>query len=554
MSKPWLNHYTEKTRHEIPAPPYDSLAHLITETNKKFGQRPSFTCMGKTLSFMELENHIESFAKYLQHRLGIKKGDAIAIMLPNILQFPIALFAAHRVGAIVVNVNPLYTPRELEHQLKDSGAKAIIILENFANTLVQASHEVQMEHVIVTKFVDLFDFPKKQIVNLVLRHVKKVIPPYSLPGSVKFSDCLNQGIGLPTLKPVSLKPEDIAFLQYTGGTTGASKGAVLTHLNVMTNVAQSREVFSDAIGPDNEMIVTALPLYHIFSLVCNCLMYMTEGGLNILIPNPRDLQSFIKELGQWPFTAVSGVNTLFNNLLQQEEFHKLDFSHLRLSIGGGMAVQKPVADHWQKVTGNIINQAYGLTETSPAVTINPINLKEFNGTIGLPIPNTDVCIKDSEGNTLPFGEPGELCVKGPQVMKGYWNKEKETKEIFDREGWLHTGDIATLSEQGFVTIVDRKKDMIIVSGFNVYPNEIEEIVVSLEGVVEAAAIGVEDASTGEAVKLFVVASDKAINEDAIRKHCQRNLVNYKRPKHIQFVKELPKTPVGKILRRMLKTA
>ncbi|SMF27372.1 AMP-binding protein [Pseudobacteriovorax antillogorgiicola] len=553
MQRPWNSQYPADVPTEVAAPRFSNLPELIQATNRSHGQSPAFTCMGKTISFQELETMIDMFARYLQHELKIKKDDRVAIMMPNILQYPVALFAAHRVGAIVVNINPLYTARELEHQLKDSGATTIIILENFARTLEHVLKSIKLDSVIITKFGDLFDFPKKQLINFVLKHIKKVVPDYQIPKAESFTHALEIGCKQPGLSPVEIAIDDIAFLQYTGGTTGVSKGAMLTHSNILYNLAQASTVFGDLVGP-NDKIVTALPLYHIFSLVCNCFLYMTAGGLNILIPNPKDTKGFVKELSRWQFTAMSGVNTLFNNLLHDESFCALDFSHLRLSIGGGMAVQKPVADHWQKVTGNIINQAYGLTETSPAVTINPRNQTSFNGTIGLPIPSTDVCIKDDNGQILPHGEPGELCVKGPQVMKGYWNRDEETQQVFDEDHWFHTGDIAVMSEDGFFSIVDRKKDMILVSGFNVYPNEIEEVVVALKGVVEAAAIGIPDEQSGETVKLFVVRSNEQVTEAEIMQYCQSNLVNYKRPKQIEFVEELPKSAVGKILRRKLKTA
>lgn len=552
MDRPWLDRYHPKTRKEIPAPEYSSLTELVKETNKKYSDRPAFTCMGKTMLFSEMEGLIDQLARYLQHKLGIKKGDRVAIMMPNILQYPVALFACHRVGAIVVNVNPLYTARELEHQLNDSGASTIIILENFAHTLAEINNRVSIKNTIITKFGDLFDFPKQQILNFVLKYVKKVVPNYQINDAIAFKSALSEGAQCPGIQSVSISLDDLAFLQYTGGTTGLSKGAMLTHKNIIFNIFQANEVFTDVLGEKDEIIITALPLYHIFSLVCNCLFFMIRGGRNVLIPNPRDMPGFAKELCKWQFTAISGVNTLFNTLMQQEDFQNIDFSRLKISIAGGMAMQKPVADQWEKLTGNIICQAYGLTETSPAVTINPRDITEFDGSIGLPIPNTDVCIKDDQGNTLPYNEPGELCVKGPQVMKGYWQRDDETKKVFDSDGWFHTGDIATMADSGFVTIVDRKKDMLIVSGFNVYPNEIEEVVVGCDGILEAAVIGVPDSSSGEAVKLFVVTSHDNVTAEDIKKHCATHLVNYKRPKHIVFVNELPKSPVGKVLRRLLK--
>jgi long-chain acyl-CoA synthetase len=482
--------------------------------------------------------------------MGLKPGNRIALMMPNILQYPVALFGALRAGLVIVNTNPMYTARELRHQLVDSGARAIVVVENFASVLESIRDEVPLDHIITTGVGDLLDFPKSLMVNFVLRYVKKAIPAWKLPGSVKFKDVLDKGVKLP-LKPVNIAFEDVAFLQYTGGTTGVAKGAMLTHRNIVANLLQSRAWLAQ-MDDSQEVIITALPLYHIFALTANCLTFIYLGGSNILVTDPRNMPAFVKELARHRFTAFTGVNTLFNSLLHTEGFADLDFSTLKMSLGGGMAVQKAVAEHWKQVTGITLVEAYGLTETSPAACINPVTLEEYNGYIGLPISSTDAIIKDDEGQILPVGEAGELCIRGPQVMKGYWQRPNATAEVIDEDGWLHTGDIAIMTEDGYFKIVDRKKDMILVSGFNVYPNEIEDVLALHPKVLEVAAIGVPDEKSGEAVSLFVVKSDTSLTKEDVIAFCKENLTGYKRPRYVEFMEDLPKSNVGKILRRELR--
>ena len=484
--------------------------------------------------------------------MGLQPGDRIAMMMPNTLQYPVSLFGAMRAGLIVVNTNPMYTARELRHQLVDSGAKAIVVVENFASVLASIRDEVPLEYIITTGVGDLLNFPKSLLVNFMLRYVNKAIPAWSIPGSVSFNELLEKGKKLP-LKPVNIGFEDIAFLQYTGGTTGVAKGAMLTHRNIISNLLQSRAWLTQ-LDDSTEMIITALPLYHIFALTANCLTFLYLGGSNVLITNPRDMEGFVKELGRHPFTSITGVNTLFNGLLHTEGFADLDFSKLKMAIGGGMAVQKAVAEHWQRVTGVTLLEAYGLTETSPGACMNPVTLSEYNGCIGLPMSSTDVCIRDDDGNVVPMGDPGELCIRGPQVMKGYWRRPAATDDVLDADGWLQTGDIACMSEDGYLKIVDRKKDMILVSGFNVFPNEIEDVLVMHPKVLEAAAIGVVDEKSGEAVSVFIVRGDPDLTEQEVRDFCKENLTGYKRPRFIEFLEELPKSNVGKILRRELRDA
>ena len=505
--------------------------------------------MGKSITYSELNDMAEAFAAWLQS-LGLGRGDRVALMMPNLLQYPIALVGTLRAGCVVVNCNPLYTARELEHQLVDSGATTIVIVENFAHTLEKVIHKTAVRNVVVTSLGEMLGGAKGLIVNLVVRHVKKLVPAYNLPQAIGFKDALNLGRGHSLSRP-SLGPEDIAFLQYTGGTTGVSKGAILTHANISANVLQAEAWIKPVVRRGQEFILTALPLYHIFALTANCLTFMRIGAQNLLITNPRDIPNFIKEWSKYPVSTITGVNTLFNALLNNPEFKNLNFSSLRLTLGGGMAVQKPVADRWHATTGVVLSQAYGLTETSPAATINLIT-ESFNGSIGLPISSTDVSIRDDEGRELAQGDIGEICIKGPQVTPGYWNRPDETSLIFTGDGYLKTGDLGYVDEQGYVFIVDRKKDMILVSGFNVYPNEVEEAAVEHPGIQEAAAIGVPDPQCGEVVKLFVVRKDPALNEEAIIAHCRSLLTNYKVPKHIEFRDELPKTNVGKILRRALR--
>lgn len=507
--------------------------------------------MGTSISYRELDEMSLKFACYLQKTLGLTRGERVAIMLPNLLQYPVALCGIFRAGLVVVNVNPLYTARELKHQLIDSGAKCIIVLDNFAYVVEKVIGETQVEHVITTGIGDLLSWPKSVVTNLVLRYVKKSIPQYSLPGNVRFKKVLQMGAEL-ELAPVELGFADIAFLQYTGGTTGVSKGAMLSHRNMVYNVAQSIVWQQDAYeGIDSIVAITALPLYHIYCLQGNCLTGMQKGGLNVLITNPRDFAGFAKEMSKYRFHQFAGVNTMFNALLNTPGFADMDFSALRLSVGGGMAVQPAVAKAWEDVTGSTILQGYGLTETSPVAVACPVD-SEFTGSIGLPVPSTDVMICDDDGNEMPVGEIGEICVKGPQVMEGYWQRPEETEKVMLPGGWLRTGDVGRFDEKGFIYIEDRKKDMILVSGFNVYPNEIENVLVEMDGVLEAAAIGVADANCGEVVKLFIVRKDPEVTEQDIIDHCRANLTGYKRPKHIEFRDELPKTNVGKILRRALR--
>jgi long-chain acyl-CoA synthetase len=507
--------------------------------------------MDKGITYDELDRLTAQFAGFLQGECGLTKGARVAIMMPNILQYPIAAFGALRVGYTVVNVNPLYTPRELEHQLRDSGAEAIVIVENFCTTLQQVLKNTPIKTVVTTGLGDMLGFPKSAIVNFVVKHVKNMVPGWSIPGTIGFRDALTRG-SRHALKPVQVTLENLAFLQYTGGTTGVAKGAMLTHRNIVSNLSQAFEWIKPFVREGEETIVTALPLYHIFALTANCLTFMRLGATNILIPNPRDIPGFVKVLGKYSFSVLTGVNTLFNALLNDPNFARLDFSALRVTLGGGMAVQKAVADRWGQVTGKPLIEAYGLTETSPAATINPLDLKEYNGSIGLPVPGTEVTIRDDDGKDLPLGQAGELCVRGPQVMKGYYNRPDETAKVLMPDGFLRTGDVAVIDEQGFVRIVDRKKDMILVSGFNVYPNEVEAVVAMHPAVLEVAAIGVPDDKSGEAVKVFIVRKDPSLTADAVLAHCRENMTGYKVPRFVEFREELPKTNVGKILRRALR--
>ncbi|MFK7853172.1 MAG: AMP-binding protein [Granulosicoccus sp.] len=552
MEKPWLDSYPPSVPADIDINAYSSVVEIFTEATERFADRPSFQNFGKTITYRELDQLTQQFASWCQHEAGLKKGDRIAIMMPNLLQYPVAVFGALRAGLVVVNTNPLYTDRELEHQLKDSGAKAIVVVEAFAHTVADVIENTEVETVITTRFGDMLDFPKSMLINFVLKYIKKMVPPFSLPGAHSMKDVLKKGATLPAAK-AELSHEDMAFLQYTGGTTGVAKGAVLTHKNMVANIQQAW-TWINAVEQDdgNEVIITALPLYHIFALTANCLTYMKLGAMNLLITNPRDMPGFVKELGKVEFTAITGVNTLFNALMNTPGFDQLDFSKLKLTLGGGMAVQKAVADRWKEITGVTLIEAYGLTETSPAACINPMHIEAYNDSIGLPIPSTEGSIRDADNNALPIGESGELCIRGPQVMQGYWQRPEETAKTIDSEGWLHTGDVAIMNEQGFFKIVDRLKDMILVSGFNVYPNEIESVIAMMPGVLEVGAIGVPDEHSGEVVKVVVVKKDPALTEEDIKAHCKEELTGYKRPKVIMFVDELPKTNVGKILRRELR--
>ncbi len=552
MDKPWLNSYQEGVPAEIDIHEYSSVVDIFTEATKTYADNPSFTNFGKTMSYAELDKYTKQFASWIVHEGGLKKGDRIAIMSPNLLQYPVAVFGALRAGLVVVNTNPLYTDRELEHQLKDSGAKAIVVVEAFAATLQDVVDNTDVEVIITTRFGDMLSFPKSALINFVIKNVKKMVKPFNLPTAHSFKDVLKKGASLPEVS-VDLNHEDLAFLQYTGGTTGVAKGAMLTHGNMVSNILQAYYwIIVDDLDKGKEIIITALPLYHIFSLTANCLTFMKLGALNVLITNPRDMPGFVKELSKFKFTAFTGVNTLFNALMNTDGFKDLDFSSLKMTLGGGMAVQKAVADRWSEMTGTPLVEAYGLTETSPAACINPMNLKEYNDSIGLPISSTDASIRGENNEALPIGEAGELCIRGPQVMKGYWERPDATADTIDSEGWLHTGDVAVMNEQGFFKIVDRLKDMILVSGFNVYPNEIEAVIAMMPEVLEVGAIGIPDEHSGEVVKVVIAKKDDSLTEAAVLAHCKENLTGYKRPKVVQFIDELPKTNVGKILRRELR--
>ncbi|EDQ31573.1 Acyl-CoA synthetase (AMP-forming)/AMP-acid ligase II [Hoeflea phototrophica DFL-43] len=549
----WLSSYPPNTPADIAPLQYASIAALIEDSFKRYAARPAYTCMGKTITYQEMENLSTRIGAWLQS-LGLEKGDRVAIMMPNILQMPVAMAAVLRAGYAVVNVNPLYTPRELEHQLKDSGAKAIIILENFALTLQQVIKNTGVKHVCVASMGDLMGL-KGHLVNFVVRKVKKMVPDWSLPGHTSFKAALAAGSGR-TFKPTQTQPSDVAFLQYTGGTTGVSKGATLLNSNVLSNVAQNDlwlpAAFVNKQPPEVLVYVCALPLYHIFALTVNALMGMSQGAHNILIPNPRDIPGFVKELGKYEFHVFPGLNTLFNALLNNEDFQKLNFKPLLLTLGGGMAVQRPVAERWKQLTSCVISEGYGLSETSPVATANRFDAADFSGTIGLPLPSTSIDIRDEDGAPVPLGEVGEICIKGPQVMAGYWNRPDETANVMTEDGYFRSGDMGLMDENGYTKIVDRKKDMILVSGFNVYPNEIEEVAVEHPGIAEAAAVAMPDEHSGEAVKLFVVRKDPALSEADVKAHCAKGLTNYKRPKTVVFKDELPKTNVGKILRRELR--
>ncbi len=552
--KPWLQSYPPGMPAEISPPPYNSIGDLFAQSCKKYASRAAFTCMGKTLTFGDLDAQSRKIGAWLQST-GLAKGERVAVMMPNILQNPVIVFGILRAGYTVVNVNPLYTPRELEHQLKDAGAKAIFVLENFAHTVEQVAARTELKHIVVATMGDLLGL-KGLIVNIVVRKVKKLVPAWSLPGHLPFKSVLANGAGA-TLKPVDVKPGDVAFLQYTGGTTGVSKGATLTHSNLLSNMAQMglwlETAFLNKKRPDRLVFLCALPLYHIFALTVNSLMGLSTGGENILIPNPRDIPAFVKELAKYKVNIFPGLNTLFNALMNNADFQKLDFSDLALTFGGGMAVQRPVAERWEAMTGCAIKEGYGLSETSPVATANRLDGMEFTGTIGLPLPSTDVEIRDEDGNTLPLGDIGEICIRGPQVMAGYWQRPDETAKAISADGFFRSGDIGFMNPEGLVKIVDRKKDMILVSGFNVFPNEIEEVAMTLPGILECAAIGVPDVHSGEAVKLFVVKKDPNLTEADVKAHCAANLTNYKRPKFVEFRTELPKSNVGKILRKDLRS-
>ena len=551
MGHIWHSHYDSGVPPKIDEREYSSIVDILEQSFDKYFNRPAFHCMGTTYTYQQLEVASRRFASCLQNELGLKKGDRVALMMPNILQYPVALFGVLRAGMIVVNVNPLYTARELKHQLNDSETETIVIFENAAATLEEVLKETPIKNILLTSIGDFLSFPKSLIVNSVIKYVKKMVPAHSLSAAVSFKQKV-KGSDETAYKRPEITLEDTAALQYTGGTTGVSKGAELTHGNIVANMVQARAWIASTLVDGKEIAITPLPLYHIFSFMANCLLFSSKGGLNVLITNPRDIPNFIKELSKWKFTAITGVNTLFNALLNNDDFGRLDFSSMRLSLGGGMALQKAVAQKWKKVTGAPLIEAYGLTETSPAVCINPMSLEEYNGKIGLPIPSTEVVIKDDEGKNLAPGEAGELCVKGPQVMKGYWKRAEENQKIFTADGFLKTGDIAVMDEKGYFQIVDRKKDMILVSGFNVYPNEIEEVLSGHPQVLESAAIGVPDQKSGEVVKVFVVKKDDALTEEELNRYCREHLTGYKIPRYVEFREDLPKTNVGKILRKELR--
>jgi long-chain acyl-CoA synthetase len=552
--KPWLKSYPPGVPAEIDASRYASIRDILDESFARFADKPAFTCMDKTLSYRELERHSRDFGSWLQNVARLPAGTRVALMMPNVLQYPVALFGALRAGYIVVNCNPLYTPRELEHQLNDSGAEAIVILENFARTLQQVIGKTKVKHVVTTQLGDMLGFPKSALVNFVVKRVKKMVPEWQIPGTVPFNSALSAGAA-GTLAEPPLTHEDIAFLQYTGGTTGVSKGAMLTHGNIVSNLMQTSAWWGVNLREGGETIITALPLYHIFALTGNCLSFMKTGAHNILIVNPRDMKAFVAELAKHPFTCFTGVNTLFNALMNAPGFKELDFSHLKMSLGGGMAVQRAVAERWKEVTGRPLIEAYGLTETSPGACINPfVEGAEYNGTCGLPISSTTVTIRDDDARILPLGETGEICIAGPQVMKGYWNRADETAKVMTADGAFRTGDIGFMNPEGYVKIVDRKKDMILVSGFNVYPNEVEDVVAMMPGVLEVCAVAAADDKSGEVVRVAIVKKDPGLTREDVQAHCKEHLTGYKCPKIVEFWKELPKTNVGKVLRREVKNA
>jgi long-chain acyl-CoA synthetase len=549
--KIWLKNYAENVPAEVDPSTYPSVTSLFEESVSRYRDLPALSNMGTTLTYDELDRLTRNFAAFLQGQLGLAKGDRLAIMLPNLLQYPVALFGAFRAGLTIVNVNPLYTARELQHQLHDSGARAIVVLENFAHTVQEVLDKSPLEWVITTKLGDLLSAPTSYITNFVLKYVKHMIPDWKIPNAVGFKEALHHHRGL-ELRDVPLTPDDIAFLQYTGGTTGVPKGAMLTHRNMVANMLQTHAWYGNILKEREEILITALPLYHVYALTSNLLTGVKVGCHNILITNPRDMDSFIKELKKSKFTVITGVNTLYNALLSVPGFKEVDVSHVKVVSAGGAAVQRAVAERWKATTGVPIIEGYGLTETSPTLTCNPLTAKEWNGTIGVPFPSTEISIRDAQGNELPLGEIGEICARGPQVMKGYWNRPDETAKVFTADGWFRSGDMGLMDDNGYVKLVDRKKDMILVSGFNVYPNEIEDVVAMHPGVMESAAVGIPDEKSGEAVKLFVVKRDPNLTAEALMAHCRKNLTAYKCPKSIEFKTELPKTPIGKVLRRELR--
>ncbi len=551
MEKTWLKSYPAGVPAEIDANRYGSIVAVLKSVCERYSHRPAFSNMGRVLSYSDVDRLSADFASYLLNTLGLKKGDRVALMMPNVLQYPIAIFGVLRAGLVVVNTNPMYTARELKHQLNDSGAVAIVVLENFAGTLAEVLAETKIKQVVLTGLGDLLGAPKSWIVNFSVRYIKKMVPEFSIPGAISYNDALKAGARRPP-PTVDLNGDDIAFLQYTGGTTGVAKGAMLIHRNLVANMEQVAAWYASQVKLGEEVIITALPLYHIFALTCNCLVFMNFGGENVLVTNPRDMPGFVKLLRETKFTSITGVNTLFNGLLNTPGFEQLDFSGMRLSMGGGMAVQRAVAERWKKLTGKPLIEGFGMTESSPVATMNRPDIEEYSGSIGLPAPSTELSIQDDDGKLLATGEVGEICMRGPQIMKGYWQRPEETAKVLSDDGWLRTGDIGKMDENGYFYIVDRKKDMILVSGFNVYPNEIEDVIATLAGVLEVAAVGVPDDKSGEAIKVVIVKKDPALTADAVKAHCRANLTGYKQPKIVEFRESLPKTNVGKILRRELR--
>jgi long-chain acyl-CoA synthetase len=552
MDKIWLKEYPKHVPEQVDLSEFKSLKQVLEQSCERFRDRPAYTNMGHSISYAELDRLSRAFGAYLQQHLGFAKGDRVAIMMPNLLQYPVALFGILRAGMTVVNVNPLYTPRELRHQLRDSGAKAIVVLENFARTVQEVLAETPVKTVLTTRIGDMLPAPKSWLVNFVVKRVKKMVPEWNIPGAQDFRQALEIGAGR-QLAEVPLDHDDVAFLQYTGGTTGVAKGAVLTHGNIIANLQQVSAWIGSHLKEGEEIVVTALPLYHIFSLTANCLVFTKWGANNLLITNPRDIPGFIKELKRVPFTVITGVNTLFNALLNHPEIGGVNSKSLKVAVGGGMAVQRAVAQKWQQVMGVPLIEGYGLTETSPLVCVNPLESREFTGAIGLPVSSTEVSIRDESGKELGIGEVGEICVRGPQVMKGYWNMPEETAKVMTADGWFRTGDMGLVDAKGYVRLTDRKKDLILVSGFNVYPNEVEDVVAMHPGVLECAVIGIPDEHSGEAVKVVVVRKDPKLTEKELIEHCRKHLTAYKVPRYVEFRTEpLPKTNVGKVLRRMLR--
>ncbi len=551
MHRPWLSSYPKGISADIEIEKYASVVEIFEQSVKEFANRPAFSNLGTSLTYSQFDEATKAVAAYLQKTLNLKKGDRIAIMMPNLLQNPVSIFGSLRAGLTVVNTNPLYTARELRHQLIDSGATTIIVLENYAQTVQEIVADTDVKHIVITKMGDMLNFPRSLLINLAVKYIKKIVPAFSLPGAISFQTVVSEG-SKQDLEPVHLTHNDLAFIQYTGGTTGLAKGAMLSHKNMVANMLQASEWIKNDIKPGQETIITALPLYHIFSLTANCMVFIEAGGHNVLITNPRDFKGFVKELSKTSFTVITGVNTLFNALINTKGFHDIDFSNLKITLGGGMSVQAAVAAQWQQITGCALVEAFGLTETSPAVCINPLNIKNYNGSIGLPIPSTYCKLIDSEGNDIINNEAGELCVKGPQVMQGYWKRPEETACALSKDGWLKTGDMAKMDGHGFFYIVDRLKEMILVSGFNVFPNEIENVIVDHPSVLECGVIGIPDEQRGEAIKAFVVKKDISLTEAELIAHCKKNLTPYKIPSSITFIQSLPKTNIGKVLRRALK--